>query len=120
MSIFSKVAVWQLEDGSPRFLTVVNGKEVKNVKAIDISMSADETPRAKITLNAFPEFSGDAITEFWLETESVRECIRAVRFELMVNNNFADNLAHLIASKLDGDMTKAREIVDVIAEDLEL
>lgn len=114
MSIFSKVEVWQLENGSPHFLTTVNGKEVKNVKAIDISMSADETPRAKITLNALPEFSGDAITEFWLETESVHECIRAVRFELMTNENFANNLAHLIALKLDGDMSKAKEIVDLI------
>lgn len=120
MSIFSKVEVWQLENGSPHFLTTVNGKEVKNVKAIDISMSADETPRAKITLNALPEFSGDAITEFWLETESVHECIRAVRFELMVNENLAYSLASLIASHLDGDMGKAREIVALIAEEWKL
>lgn len=115
MSIFSKVEVWQLKDGSPHFLTTVNGKEVKNVKSIDISVSANEIPRAKITLNALPEFSGDAIAEFWLEYESVIECVMAIRFELMVNENFANNTAHLIASKLDGDMDKAKEIVDLLS-----
>lgn len=119
MSIFSKVEVWQLENGSPRFLTTVNGKEVKNVKAIDISMSDDETPRASITLNALPEFSGDAETEFWLDTENIRDCIRAIRFELNTNDEFYNNLADLIASELNGDMTKARGVVKTIVEEWE-
>lgn len=114
MSIFSKVEVRQLGDTINHFSVTVNGKEVENVKAVNISLGVDEVPEARITLSALPEFSGNAITEFWLEYESVTECLRAVRFELMTNENFANNLAHLIALKLDGDMSKAKEIVDLI------
>ena len=117
--MLSKVEVRQLEDTINHLSVAVNGKEVDNAKSVDISVRTDEIPEAKITLNAFPEFSGDAIAEFWLEPESIRECIKAVRFELMVNEDLAHSLAGLIASPLDGDMGKAREIVDLIAEEWE-
>ena len=120
MSIFSKVEVRQLGDTINHFSVTVNGKRVDNVKSVDISVRTDEIPRGRITLNALPKFSGDAITEFWLEPESVSECIKAICFELKMNEDFASNMADLIAPKLNGDMDKAREIVETIAEDLEL
>ena len=119
MSIFSKVEVQQLGDTINHFSATVNGKEVENVKAIDISVGVDETPRARITLNALSEFSGDAETEFWLEPENIRECIKAICFELMMNEDLTRSLVSLIASPLDGDMGKAREIVETIAEEWE-
>ena len=119
MSIFSKVEVRQLGDTINHFSVTVNGKRVDNVKSVDISVRTDEIPEAKITLNALPEFSGNAIAEFWIETESVHECIRAVRFELMTNENFANKTARLIASKINWDMDKAKEIVDLLSGELD-
>ena len=114
MSHISNVKIVQSKDGSLRHDVFVNGEPLKNVKSIQTFFDTDSIPSVDITLNSFSEFNGDALTSIWLETESINDCVAAVKFELFKNSKLADNLAEIIAGKIDGDMDKAREIVEEV------
>ena len=119
MSHISNVKIVQSKDGSLKHDVFVDGKQINNVVDLQTLFMPSSVPEVYITINSFAEFEGIASPKIVLDTESIRDCIRAIRFELDTNDEFYNNLADLIAPKLDGDMDKSREIVEIIAEEWE-
>ena len=119
MSHISNVKIVQSKDGCLKHDIFIDGKQINNVADLQTLFMPNSVPEVYITINSFAEFEGIASPKIVLDTESIRDCIRAIRFELDTDDKFYNNLAHLIASKLDGDINKAKEIVDVIAGELD-
>ena len=119
MSHISNVKIVQSKDGSLKHDIFIDGKQINNVADLQTLFMPNSVPEVYITINSFAEFEGIASPKIVLDTESIRDCIRAIRFELNTNDEFYNNLADLIASELNGDMTKARDVVKTIAEEWE-
>ena len=114
MSQLSHVRVEQDANSIQAHRVYVDGEEIRNVRAVNIDISPMAIPEVNITLASAPVFDGNSVIKLRLESDSIEECITAIRFEMLVNESFRDRLSFIINDVI-GDMDKADRVVEEIA-----
>ena len=79
----------------------INGIQIDNVRSLDFHVDPESIPEVDITVLGNLDYNGLAIVGLNLNPESVVECIKGLKLELMLNDDLRNAFKASIKSALD-------------------